>query len=96
MSKQWPDKKGHFGIYGGRYAAETLMPALIELEEAYLQARKDKAFQAELDEIQKGPVPWFHLIPAMLEFFLDAYGKLVIFLRDIAEEVEKRRREVED
>jgi len=49
MSKQWPDKKGHFGIYGGRYAAETLMPALIELEEAYLQARKDKAFQAELD-----------------------------------------------
>jgi len=49
MSKQWPDKKGHFGIYGGRYAAETLMPALIELEEAYLQARKDKAFQAELN-----------------------------------------------
>jgi len=49
MSKQWPDKKGHFGIYGGRYAAETLMPALIELEEAYLQARKDKAFQGELD-----------------------------------------------
>jgi tryptophan synthase beta chain len=48
MSKQWPDKRGHFGIYGGRYAAETLMPALIELEEAYLQARKDKAFQAEL------------------------------------------------
>jgi len=49
MSKQWPDKRGHFGIYGGRYAAETLMPALIELEEAYLQARKDKAFQAELN-----------------------------------------------
>jgi tryptophan synthase beta chain len=49
MSKQWPNKKGHFGIYGGRYAAETLMPALIELEEAYLQARKDKTFQAELD-----------------------------------------------
>ncbi|MBN1254943.1 MAG: tryptophan synthase subunit beta [Deltaproteobacteria bacterium] len=49
MSKQWPDKKGHFGIYGGRYAAETLMPALLELEEAYLQARKDKTFQAELD-----------------------------------------------
>ena len=48
MSKQWPDKKGHFGIYGGRYAAETLMPALIELEETYLQARKDKAFQEEL------------------------------------------------
>jgi tryptophan synthase beta chain len=49
MKKQWPDKGGHFGIYGGRYAAETLMPALIELEEAYLQAKKDKAFQEEFD-----------------------------------------------
>ena len=49
MKKQWPDKGGHFGIYGGRYAAETLMPALIELEEAYLQAKKDKAFQVEFD-----------------------------------------------
>jgi tryptophan synthase beta chain len=47
MKKQWPDKGGHFGIYGGRYAAETLMPVLIELEEAYLQAKKDKAFQEE-------------------------------------------------
>jgi tryptophan synthase beta chain len=49
MSKKWPDKGGHFGIYGGRYAAETLMPALIELEEAYLLAKKDKAFQVEFD-----------------------------------------------
>ena len=49
MKKQWPDKGGHFGIYGGRYAAETLMPALIKLEEAYLQAKKDKAFQVEFD-----------------------------------------------
>ena len=44
-----PDKKGHFGIYGGKFAPETLMPALIELESAYLAARKDKQFQAELD-----------------------------------------------
>ncbi len=44
-----PDKKGHFGIYGGKFAPETLMPALAELEAAYLAARKDKAFQAELD-----------------------------------------------
>jgi tryptophan synthase beta chain len=43
-----PDKKGHFGIYGGKFAPETLMPALIELESAYLAARKDKQFQAEL------------------------------------------------
>jgi tryptophan synthase beta chain len=44
-----PDKKGHFGIYGGKFAPETLMPALAELEAAYLAAKKDKAFQAELE-----------------------------------------------
>jgi len=49
MSKTQPDKKGHFGIYGGRYAAETLMPALLELEAAYLSAKKDKEFQQELN-----------------------------------------------
>lgn len=48
MRKQWPNKAGHFGPFGGRYAAETLMPALIELEEAYLQARRDRGFQHEL------------------------------------------------
>ncbi len=44
-----PDKRGHFGIYGGKFAPETLMPALAELEAAYLAARKDKEFQGELD-----------------------------------------------
>ena len=44
-----PDKKGHFGRYGGKFAPETLMPALAELEAAYLAAKKDKEFQAELD-----------------------------------------------
>jgi tryptophan synthase beta chain len=44
-----PDKKGHFGIYGGKFAPETLMPALAELETAYLAAKKDKDFQAELE-----------------------------------------------
>jgi tryptophan synthase beta chain len=48
MKKTGPDKKGHFGIYGGRYAAETLMPALLELEAAYRAAKKDKGFQQEL------------------------------------------------
>ena len=48
MRKTSPAKNGHFGIFGGRYAAETLMPALIELEEAYLRARGDKTFQGEL------------------------------------------------
>ena len=48
MGKTLPDKNGHFGIFGGRYAAETLMPALVELEEAYLEARRDREFQKEL------------------------------------------------
>ena len=48
MRKTLPDKKGHFGVFGGRYTAETLMPALIELEEAYLEARRDKKFQEDL------------------------------------------------
>jgi tryptophan synthase beta chain len=44
-----PDRKGHFGIYGGKFAPETLMPALAELEAAYLAAKKDKEFQTELE-----------------------------------------------
>jgi len=47
MTKRLPDKNGHFGIFGGRYTAETLMPALIELEKAYQEASKDKNFQKE-------------------------------------------------
>lgn len=44
-----PDRKGHFGRYGGRFVPETLMPALTELEHAYLSSRKDREFQQELD-----------------------------------------------
>ena len=45
--KKLPDKKGHFGVYGGRYISETLMPAVIELEGAYLKWRRDPAFREE-------------------------------------------------
>lgn len=45
----YPDKKGHFGIFGGRYVSETLIPALTELEEAYSEAKKDPSFQKEVD-----------------------------------------------
>jgi len=48
MQQVLPDKNGHFGVFGGRYAAETLMPALIELENAYNEARRDKTFKDEL------------------------------------------------
>jgi tryptophan synthase beta chain len=43
--KKVPDQRGHFGPYGGRYVAETLMPALLELETAYRKARRDSAFR---------------------------------------------------
>jgi tryptophan synthase beta chain len=48
-----PDKQGHFGAYGGRWVAETLMPALLELEQAYKDARRDPAFRAELDRFSR-------------------------------------------
>jgi len=43
-----PDAHGHFGTYGGMFVPETLVPALRELEQAYLDAREDDAFRAEL------------------------------------------------
>ncbi|PLS16533.1 tryptophan synthase subunit beta [Bacillus sp. M6-12] len=43
-----PDKKGHYGPYGGRYVPETLMSAVVELEEAYCKAQQDEGFQQEL------------------------------------------------
>ncbi len=44
-----PDRHGRFGAYGGRFVPETLMAPLEELEQAYLEARRDAAFQQELD-----------------------------------------------
>ena len=44
-----PDEHGHFGIYGGRFVAETLMPLILELEKAYAQAKADPAFKKEMD-----------------------------------------------
>jgi tryptophan synthase beta chain len=42
-----PDERGHFGIFGGRYVAETLMPLILEVERAYEEAKRDPAFDAE-------------------------------------------------
>lgn len=44
-----PDHRGHFGIHGGRFVAETLMPLILDVEQAYEAAKADPAFQAELD-----------------------------------------------
>ena len=46
-----PDERGHFGIFGGRYVAETLMPLILELEKAYEDAKADPAFQGEIDQL---------------------------------------------
>lgn len=48
--KSLPDKHGRFGKFGGRYVPETLMPALLELEQAYLKARRDRRFQADVQK----------------------------------------------
>lgn len=45
-----PDERGHFGIYGGKFVAETLMGPIEELREAYEKVKKDKAFQAAFDK----------------------------------------------
>ena len=47
--KQMPDPQGHFGPYGGRYVAETLMPLILQVEAAYTAAKVDPTFLAELD-----------------------------------------------
>jgi tryptophan synthase beta chain len=49
----YPDEDGHFGPYGGKFVPETLMPALDELEEAYLKAVNDDEFMAELAYLQR-------------------------------------------
>ena len=46
----YPDRKGRFGIFGGRFAPETLMAALSELEDAYKKVQRDKSFQRELND----------------------------------------------
>src|SRR3546814_6296013 len=44
-----PDSRGHFGAFGGRYVAETLMPLILALEREYRAAQADPAFKAEFD-----------------------------------------------
>ncbi|MEP3276485.1 MAG: tryptophan synthase subunit beta [Stappiaceae bacterium] len=48
-----PDERGHFGIYGGRFVAETLMPLILDLEEAYNNAKADPAYAAEVTSLNK-------------------------------------------
>lgn len=60
----YPDSNGHFGPFGGRYVAETLMPALEELDQAYREAQNDPTFQQEfeyyLQQYVGRPSPLYH------------------------------------
>ncbi len=61
---EWPDARGRFGEFGGRFVPETLMHPVEELEQAYEAARRDLNFQAELDRLLRDfagrPTPLFH------------------------------------
>ena len=63
-TESWPDARGRFGEFGGRFVPETLMHPVEQLEQAYHAARRDAAFQAELDRLLRNfagrPTPLFH------------------------------------
>jgi len=62
-----PDERGHFGKFGGRFVAETLMPLILDLEKHYKQAKADPAFKAEMDYLLKDyvgrPNPLYYAEP---------------------------------
>src|ERR1700744_5309371 len=51
-----PDERGHFGIFGGRFVAETLMPLILDLEKAYTDAKAEPAFHKEMNGYLKAYV----------------------------------------
>ena len=60
---QWPDEKGYFGKFGGRYVAETLMPLIMEVEKSYNELKQDDSFNKEfkyyLEKYVGRPSPLF-------------------------------------
>ncbi|MCF8069947.1 MAG: tryptophan synthase subunit beta [Desulfobacterales bacterium] len=64
LTDQYPDSNGHFGAFGGRYVGETLMPALLELDEAFKKYGSDPAFIDEFNKLLEHytgrPTPLFH------------------------------------
>ena len=84
-----PDERGHFGDYGGRYVAETLMPLVLELGEEYKRAKADPAFAAQFDDLLEHyvgrPSPLYYaerLTEALRENADDGMGAQVWFKRD--------------
>ena len=75
-----PDENGRFGLHGGRFVAETLMPLILDLEAAYKKARKDKAFRDEMNDL------WRHYVgrPSPLYFaprLTEHFGGAKIYLK---------------
>jgi tryptophan synthase beta chain len=84
-----PDDTGHFGIFGGRFVAETLMPLILQLEQAYGEARADPSYQAELDHLAKHyvgrPSPLYYaerLTEHLREKASSSNGAKIYFKRD--------------
>ncbi|MBX3595136.1 tryptophan synthase subunit beta [Sphingomonas sp.] len=75
-----PDERGHFGQFGGRYVAETLMPLILDLEREYRAAKADPAFQAQFDDLMKHyvgrPSPMY-----FAERLTDHYGGAKIYFK---------------
>ena len=84
-----PDERGHFGDYGGRYVAETLMPLVLDLEREYRAAKQDPAFAAQFDDLLEHyvgrPSPLYHaerLTEALRDGAAPGKGAQVWFKRD--------------
>ncbi len=84
-----PDDRGHFGQFGGRYVAETLMPLVLDLDSHYRAAKADPAFQAEFDDLLEHyvgrPSPLYfaeRLTAALRESAPAGHGAQIWFKRD--------------
>ncbi|WP_267348746.1 tryptophan synthase subunit beta [Sphingomonas sp. GM_Shp_2] len=84
-----PDDRGHFGDYGGRYVAETLMPLILDLDREYRAAKADPAFQAQFDDLLEHyvgrPSPLYYaerLTEALRTGAAEGLGAQVWFKRD--------------
>jgi tryptophan synthase beta chain len=87
--RQQPDSRGHFGQFGGRYVAETLMPLVLDLDREYRAAKADPAFAAEFEDLLEHyvgrPSPLYYaerLTTALRESAPEGMGAQVWFKRD--------------
>ena len=84
--KNQPDERGHFGQYGGRYVAETLMPLVLSVEKAWNEAKVDPAFWAQFDDLAKNyigrPSPLYFAEKTTKHFTNGDMGAKIYFKRD--------------